>query len=339
MNKRPIPRRKLITWLLWSLLAWFLLALITIFRSGKWGLSHHNNEEKKLSNLWRYKVLNGLTLKVDKTGKKQPWESYQTKYFLIPLEKAEPIEMVWIPQGSFQMGSTSDEWGHNEDESPRHSVNIKSFNMSRFSITQSQWKSVVKLPAVNRNLPLEPSTFSGGDLPIETISWEEAVEFCHRLSQEWGGVFRLPTEAEWEYACRAQTQTPFYFGETITADLANYNSVNQKYGLGPQGMEEQFIGKTTPVKTFNISNSFGLMEMYGNLWEWCLDYYYPHYKGAPIDGSARLNPPDSSFPERVIRGGAWYSFPIHCRSASRDKKSQNFASNGIGFRIVWLPNS
>jgi formylglycine-generating enzyme required for sulfatase activity len=170
------------------------------------------------------------------------------------------------------------------------------------------------------------------------VSWDEAVEFCQRLSKQTGREYRLPSEAEWEYACRARTTTPFHFGETITTDLANYRGTDWdyqgktypgNYGQGPKG---EFRQKTTEVGSFKIANTFGLYDMHGNVWDWCLDHWHESYEGAPTDGSAWTTGGDDSL--RVLRGGSWGDIPRNCRSACRDgyaRGSQNFY---LGFRLV-----
>jgi formylglycine-generating enzyme required for sulfatase activity len=158
------------------------------------------------------------------------------------------------------------------------------------------------------------------------MSWEEAVEFCQRLSRETGRDYRLPTEAEWEYSCRAGTMTPFYFGKTITGKLANYNS-------GVTYFQERKVkskGEKTPVGDFS-PNSFGLYDMHGNVWEWCLDHWHDNYEGAPTDGSAWLYNRDNA--SRVLRGGSWDTYPRLCRSAARYDDSPGFRIS-FGFRVV-----
>lgn len=147
-------------------------------------------------------------------------------------------------------------------------------------MTQAQWRAVAGLPKRQIDLNSDPSSFKGDNLPVEQVNWLEAVEFCDRLSQFTGRSYRLPSEAEWEYACRAATTTPFYFGETITTDLVNYNG-NYTYGSRPKGIYQE---KTTVVGSFP-PNAFGLYDMHGNLYEWCADPWHDNYNSAPTDGS------------------------------------------------------
>jgi formylglycine-generating enzyme required for sulfatase activity len=177
---------------------------------------------------------------------------------------AEPISMVQIPAGSFKMGS-DDHW---VAEAPAHSVEIPGFHMSATPITQAQWRWVAGLPRVGLDLPLHPSHFKGADRPVEQVNWYEAMEFCARLSAHTGAEFTLPSESQWEYACRAGTTTAYHFGDTLGATQANCN------GSG-----------TCPVGYYP-ANAFGLHDMHGNVWEWCLDDWRGNYEGAPTDGSA-----------------------------------------------------
>ena len=224
------------------------------------------------------------------------------------------LDMVYIPSGKFMMGSP--EGTEYEDEQPQHLVNVSSFYMSKYPITQEQWKEIATETTVNRKLELDPSYFKGDKLPVESISWDDAVEFCDRLSKKADRKYRLPTEAEWEYACRAGTTTTFHFGETITTDLANF---------------DRFIKQTTPVDSFP-ANAFGLYDLHGNVWEWCEDDWYENYQDAPNDGSAWRAAPDSSV--KVLRGGAWLYASRKCRSASRGFNTRVSRFFTLGFRVV-----
>src|SRR5262249_22849878 len=148
-----------------------------------------------------------------------------------------------IPAGTFLMGSPDNEAGRSVSEGPQHRVTIKSFFIGKFPVTQAQWRAVALLPKVQMELSLNPSTFSGDDLPVESISWREAEEFCVRLSRETGRSYRLPSEAEWEYACRAGSRTPFHFGETVTPALVNYDG-RLSYESAPIGNARD---RTIPV--------------------------------------------------------------------------------------------
>ena len=181
--------------------------------------------------------------------------------------------------------------------------------MGRYSVTQAQWRFVAALPSVDRDLPPAPSRIKGDSLPVEKVSWDDATECCNRLSAYTDRTYRLPSEAEWEYACRAGTDTAFSFGDMILTEVANYNG-RYTYSNGPKGESRE---KTTPVNEFGIANSFGLCDMHGNVYEWCQDHWHSNYDGASTDGSARLT--EDKAARRVIRGGSWDDFPRYCRSA------------------------
>jgi formylglycine-generating enzyme required for sulfatase activity len=259
------------------------------------------------------------------------------QYFIEDLGNGIQLEMVMIPGGSFMMGSPETEEDSNDYERPQHQVTIKAFCLGKYQVTQAQWKAVAAFPQVNRELKPDPSRFKGdgstsltNHRPVEKVSWEDAVEFCDRLSRHTKRQYRLPSEAEWEYACRAGTTTPFHFGETITTDLANYNG-KSTYGDGVEGINR---GETTEVGSFGVANNFGLYDMHGNVWEWCQDSWHSNYKGAPTDGSAWLDNEESSN-RKLLRGGSWYNTPENCRSAYRYYNNLDNTYNGnIGFRVV-----
>ena len=237
------------------------------------------------------------------------------------------LTMVKIPGGQFWMGSPDSELERLDSEGPQHSVTISEFWMGKYAVTQTQWSEVAALPKVSHDLELFPSNFRGDKRPVECVSWYEAVEFCERLSRSTGRIYRLPSEAEWEYACRARTTTPFHFGETITTDLANYDG-NYTYGSGPKGVYRQ---ETIEVGGFP-PNAFGVYDMHGNVWEWCADHWHGSYEGAPTDGTAWLSSDESS--HRLLRGGSWGNNPRNCRSATRIDNHPVNRNRLIGFRVV-----
>ena len=291
-------------------------------------------------------------------------------------EKRDGLElaMLLIPAGSFVMGSPPQEQERDDREGPQHRVELGEFLLGRTPITQAQWRAVSQwqpLPAERwgRELDPEPSFFQPrsnpkargfGDgrfsllegetdsdqRPVDNVSWLEAIEFCSRLSQRTGRPYTLPSEAQWEYACRAGTTTAFHFGETITPELANYDGTST-YADGSKGEVRK---QTNPVGMFP-ANAWGLQDMHGNVGEWCLDHWHHSYEGAPADGSAWLNPAepnnkattkkgnnsDSEYQSRLLRGGSWFLIPGGCRSAYRDINPPGNRSISIGFRVCCLP--
>ena len=251
------------------------------------------------------------------------------KYYIEDLGNGIQLEMIMIPGGTFMMGSPETEEGSTDDERPQHPVTIKGFCLGKYQVTQAQWKAVAAFPQVNRELKPNPSYFTGDNRPVEHVSLYDAVEFCSRLSQYTGRTYRLPSEAEWEYACRAGTTTPFHFGETITTDLANYDG-GSSYGQGSEGVYRE---ETTEVGSFEVANNFGLYDMHGNVWEWCQDHWHSNYEGAPTDGSVWLNN-EKGTNLKLLRGGSWGSNPVSCRSACRNLNDLDFNNYNIGFRVV-----
>ncbi|GAB4325515.1 MAG: hypothetical protein OHK0047_10430 [Leptolyngbyaceae cyanobacterium] len=289
-------------------------------------LSDVFTEEIKKTNiravLERLATLGGEPGLVIHRQQQQGWE------FVEVLGEETWLEMVRIPGGSFVMGAPATEAESTNAERPQHDVRIQPFFIGKYPVTQAEWKAVAALPQVNRELDPDPSRFKGSDRPVERVSWYDAVEFCDRLSQLTGRPYRLPSEAEWEYACRAGTTTPFHFGETITTDLANYYG-ESTYGRGPKGIYRQ---ETTTVGSFGVANAFGLFDMHGNVWEWCLDHWHGDYEGAPTDGSAWVTGGDSD--RRLLRGGSWLNDPWDCRSAYRGNNYPDTRYNTVGFRVV-----
>lgn len=219
------------------------------------------------------------------------------------------------------MGSPETEEGRddNDNEGPQHRVEVGEFLIGKYPVTQAQYQAI---------MGENPSDFSGANNPVEDVNWHKAKKFCKRLSKKTGREYRLPSKAEWEYACRAGTTTPFYFGETITTDLANYDG-NYTYGKEAKGVYRE---KTTPVGSFP-PNAFGLYDMCGNVWEWCEDVWHENYEGAPNDWSVWLTGWLTGG-HRVMRGGSWYNNPRHCRCAFRDRYLLVNDDAYNGFRIV-----
>jgi len=199
--------------------------------------------------------------------------------------------------------------------------------MGQTPITQAQWRRV---------MGTNPSQFQGlradrAQRPVERVSWNDAMAFCNKLSQLTGRLYSLPSEAQWEYACRAGTSSPFHFGGTLISQLANCDAT-QSDGEAPPGGRR---GETSAVGLFP-ANGWGLHDLHGNVWEWCLDAWHDSYRGAPDDGRARVSE-DSQEASRLLRGGSWLSLPGYCRSAFRDLSRPDDAGNDVGFRVVCLP--
>ena len=228
------------------------------------------------------------------------------------------LEMVYIPGGSFIMGSPENEEQRNSNESPQHKVTLQPFYISKYPITQNQYQAI---------MGNNPSTFEGESRPVENVNWYDATEFCQKLSEKTRKIYRLPSESHWEYACRAGTTTPFYFQETITSELVNYNG-NYPYGNAPKGKYRQ---ETTDVGMFP-PNAFGLYDMHGNVLEWCQDVWHKNYNGAPTDGSAWESEGKNSY--RILRGGSWFDSSRYCRCAGRVYSHADIRNNGRGFRII-----
>jgi formylglycine-generating enzyme required for sulfatase activity len=260
----------------------------------------------------------------------------KTKYYSEDLGNGIKLDMVLIPEGKFIMGAPESEQDSSDSERPQHEVTVPTFFMGRYPVTQEQWQAVM-----GKN----PSRFKGDKRPVENVSWNNAKRFCDKVSQKTEGkrIYRLPREAEWEYACRGisidlsrqdltietwneRYHQPFCFGETITTELANYNG-NYTYVKGIKGEYRQ---KTTEAGMFP-ANQFGLCDMHGNVWEWCEDDWHSNYQNAPSDGSAWI---DGNSNHKVLRGGSWDFYPYYCRSATRYRLIAEFGSFNFGFRVV-----
>lgn len=254
------------------------------------------------------------------------------------------MEFVYVPAGNFMMGSTDAavhaaykqaqidvgpdhaklEWFTREQ--PRHRVTIpKGFYMGRYEVTQAQWQAVMKN---------NPSQFKGCDqCPVEQVSWNDSQEFIRRLNAMDNGFrYSLPSEAQWEYACRAGTATEFAFGNSLSSVPANFDG-NYPYAGAAKGVNRQ---KTTPVGSFQ-SNAWGLYDMHGNVWEWCEDVWHENYDGAPADGSPWLSGGDSKY--RVERGGSWDFHGDALRSAYRFSDKPDDRVNNSGLRVVAVSRS
>ncbi len=233
-------------------------------------------------------------------------------------------EMVAIRAGTFRMGSPPGEDGRDGDEGPQHRVRIaKPFALGRYPVTFEEYDHFTEVTGRER---VSDRGWGRGRRPVINVDVEDAEDYLAWLSELTGRTYRLPSEAEWEYACRAQSTTPFWTGETISTDQANYDG-NLPYGAGKKG---QYREQTTEVGSFP-ANPYGLFDMHGNVWEWCADRWHDDYEGAPSDGSARL---DGKNTQRVLRGGSWVDSARLLRSAGRDAITPDDRSVEIGFRCA-----
>lgn len=255
------------------------------------------------------------TVTVDEYGEIVKRSNKQAKFFMEDLGNGVNLEMVSIPGGKFLMGTEDQEikrmfeksgWYELLRESPQHEVTVQPFFMGKYPITQAQYQQI---------MGNNPSYFKDDDRPVERVSWDDAVEFCQRLSKQTEKEYRLPTEAEWEYACRARTTTAYYFGDTITEKLVNY------YGT---------VGETTAVGKYP-PNTFGLYDMHGNVREWCQDDWHDNYQGAPNDGRAWVTDKSN---QKVVRGGSSAIILDLSRSAYRSSYARRHRLFDVGFRVV-----
>jgi formylglycine-generating enzyme required for sulfatase activity len=254
-------------------------------------------------------------------------QQHSARYFTEQLPANLLLEMVEIPAGEFLMGTApTDAYVFEiETQQPQHQVKLSRFFMGRFAITQAQWQAV---------MGNNPSHFKGENRPVEQVSWLDAQKFCKRLSQISGRTYRLSSEAEWEYACRAFTETDFHVGTTLSANLVNYDAYS--YGANPEGLHRE---KTTPVGLFP-ANAFGLHDMHGNVTEWCEDFWHSNYTTAPSDGSPWLDNPNPQVDNnRICRGGSFGSGDQFCRSAYRYPDYPDSAPYDRGLRVVYRPTT
>ncbi len=248
----------------------------------------------------------------------------RVRQFIEALDENTNLSLAHVPKGRFMMGS--DRYFH---EGPVRAVNISDFYLGQMLVTQSQWQAVTRLPKVNLDLVNNPAYFLGSDLPVDSVTWPEANEFCARLAAYTSRKYRLPSEAEWEYACRANSTTAFSFGETITPLIVNYDGT-QPTQKAPVG---EFRGKTVRSGSLGPANKFGLYDMHGNLWEWCADEWHENYAvDSPLDGSAWITSAQPAY--RTLRGGAWCNWADACRSSERMKANETEKLYYIGFRVA-----
>ncbi|MGL5871049.1 MAG: SUMF1/EgtB/PvdO family nonheme iron enzyme [Xenococcaceae cyanobacterium] len=244
----------------------------------------------------------------------------EAKYVAIEIDDGINIDLVVIPGGKFLMGSPNKEAERGSEEDPQHEVTVPTFLLGKYLVTQAQWQALMKN---------NPSRFEkdGKNRPVERISWFESKLFCEKLSELACREIRLPSEAEWEYACRAGTTSPFSFGATLTTELANYNG-EFTYA---HGVVEENRHQTTEVGSLP-ANPFGVYDLHGNVAEWCIDTWHDNYTGAPVDGSAWISGKEKE--ARVLKGGSWLHVPGSCRCASRLNALPNSKSDAFGFRVA-----
>lgn len=271
-------------------------------------------------------MFNFETVTIDSIGEIIFTQAGQSKCIVERLSGSVFLELAFVPSGSILMGSSEPK--AYLQELPVHSIEVEVFAIGKYTVTQEQWKAVSELPSIHRKLGKMPSSGGGKAHPVSKVSWEDAVEFCRRLSKLTSFTYRLPSEAEWEYACRAKTLTAYHFGDAITSDLANYDG---NYSSNPK-IKGIFRNKTTPISSFKYTNAFGLSDMHGNVWEWCQDWWHENYDSAPTDGSSWNSNGDSTY--RVIRGGSLSNDALSCRSAYRQKGTMSYKSCNTGFRVV-----
>lgn len=257
------------------------------------------------------------TVTLDQRGAVMQRAAGQAQVCVHDLGGGVSLTLVEIPGGMCQMGSRHGE-GY-ADETPPHLISLAPFLLGQSPVTQAQWQAVMGKGHYVR--------FSGADLPVDNVSWQDAAEFCRRLTKKSGLNYQLPSEAQWEYACRAGTQTPFSTGETITTDYANYVG-DHLYREEPRGIYRHV---PTPGGTFP-PNPFGVYDMHGNVWEYCADRWHADYNGAPIDGTAWDWGGETGF--RVTRGGSWHEPPTNCRSATRLRVDEREREDYYCFRVL-----
>jgi formylglycine-generating enzyme required for sulfatase activity len=225
------------------------------------------------------------------------------------------LEMVSLPAGEFLMGSDESDY-----EKPQHQVKVNSFAIGKYPVTQAQYEAVMGTnPSYFKNNPQNP---------VEDVSWNDAKAFCQKLSRITGKTYRLPTEAEWEYACRAGTTTRYYFGDDANqlGDYAWYYENSNR--------TTHRVNRTTHRVGQKKPNGWGIYDMSGNVWEWCEDDWHNSYAGAPDDGTAWLDNDNRSQSLKCLRGGSWLFNPDFCRSASRSGPYPDDHDYDIGFRVV-----
>lgn len=269
------------------------------------------------------------TVRLDAQGHVQQRTARHAPAFSESLADGVILELVPLHGGTFSMGSTVSESDRFDDEAPQHRVTVAPFVIGKLEVTQAQWQAVAALARIERDIAPRPAAFPGDNRPVESITWHDAVEFCARLARHTGRPYRLPTEAEWEYAARAGSQSPWAYGEALTANVAHHAS-------GAHDLPWRLLwpspDTTSDVGTERYANAFGLYDVHGNVWEWTADVWHDSYEGAPTDGRAWTQGGNQE--RRVRRGGAWDSRASSCRSALRNHSTAEYHSDSIGLRVA-----
>jgi eukaryotic-like serine/threonine-protein kinase len=332
MLSRGIDRRNFSKWFVSAGVGFGLLNVVfsllrQIIKNISFDKSNSSSKDlNSAKNIPKLTKIRFQSVKLDLRGTVIDKPAGSAEIFTEDLGNGVKLTMVKIPAGKFLMGSPEMEKDRRNQESPQHQVSIPEFYLGQTLVTQAQWTAI---------MGNNPSGFKENDeLPVEKVSWLDAMDFCHKLSQKTRRIYRLPSEAEWEYACRAGNISPFTFGETITPAVVNYDG-NYPYREAIKGKYRQ---KTTPVGSFP-PNLFGLYDLHGNLWQWCLDEWVDNYDYAATDESARgdVNSRDGN-KNRLLRGGSWNARASDCRAADRTHELSSIRYGNVGFRIVWVPS-
>jgi formylglycine-generating enzyme required for sulfatase activity len=289
-----------------------------------WWLAHQTLEKQddpaikaKLKNYFPWLWYEYKSVTVNRRGEIIKRTPGRARYYREDLGNGVYLDMVYIARGTFLMGAPASEHQSGDWERPQYRLTVSDLWIGKYPVTQAQWEVV---------MGDNPAWFKGANRPAERVSWNRCQEFCQKLSERTSKGYRLPSEAEWEYACRAGTITPFNCGETLTTNLANYDG-NYTYADEGKG---QYREGTVEVGSFP-PNLWGLYDMHGNVWEWCEDGWHDSYRGAPANGSTWTDN-HSQTPLRVLRGGSWCYDPANCRSASRGNEfryNDDGADNGL----------
>jgi uncharacterized protein (TIGR02996 family) len=287
-----------------------------------------NDDPRRAELLRLHRKLLGTCWEPGAHPERVQWHTRVTELLAAKIQPCVPKESLtlpggvaltgaFVPPGSFLMGGTVE-----DDEQPVHRVTLtRGFFVGVTPVTQAQWAAV---------MGTEPSHFKGPNRPVENVSWEDCQRFCAELTAHLGGsgAVRLPTEAEWEYACRAGTTTEYHFGDVLNTDLANHNG-NYSWNDSPKGAYRE---ETTGVGLFP-ANPWGLFDLHGNVWEWCSDEYAPYTSGDRTDPVGKSENSDNSY--RVLRGGSWFDYPRSCRAACRNWSAPAVRGGSFGFRVCF----